>query len=523
MSTHDDEKEKDESEEKSPDSRPSRPDDEKADEAPAKADEADRGPDAKKKKISDELTGPSSPYRRNEKPSSNQKPEVTIWQRATYRWTAITAVMATLLVLYTQHPYYQNAQFTPWRTVYPPAFVIWLALGLLYCKATLEKFQGQRYMMTDGGLHLVMLGKVLFAGPVRSGRILLVLPAIALGLLGAKEPPKLIVAPIVNALKPQLGAASGVLAFLHLPAFILIAIALSGTIKALFSKKLWRLIRNRRVKTTLLAIIVKGFFTPLMIGFFSGHTNAIVDAWMRHKHALPFRFVPPHGDAFTQAAAWWAYVKTRLPEMMPSGSDVSGLFSPSTWTRGDIGWGLQLMYDFVFFVDCGWALFGYSSESKWLGNKTRSVEPTFFGWAVALACYPPFNNVLGTYLPLETGPSHIQSEDWHLVFKAVTVALFCIYSSATVAFGFKFSNLTNRGIISRGPYAYVRHPAYLTKCTAWWLEHIPTMTITKAFFLTLLCCVYALRAWTEERHLSMDPEYREYKKKVPWVIFPGFM
>lgn len=510
MSTPEDEKDKDESEEESEENSEESSEDSKPD-----------VDDDKKKRIADEFTGPSTPYRRNEKPTSKGKPESTIWQRATYRWTAITAVMAALLVLYTQHPYYQNGQFTPWRTVYPPAFVIWLALGLLYCKATLEKFQGQRYMMRDGGLHLVMLGKVLFAGPFRSGRILLVLPAIVLGLLGAKEPPRMI-AGMITALKPALGPWSGLLAFLHLPAFILIAIALSGTIKALFSKKLWRLIKNHRVKTTLLAIIVKGFFTPLMIGFFSGHTNAIVDAWMRHKHALPFRFVPPHGDAFTQASAWWTYVQTRLPEMLPARSDVAGLFSPGTWTRGDIGWGLQLMYDFVFFVDCGWALFGYSSESRWLGNKTRSVEPTFFGWAVALACYPPFNNILGTYLPLETGPSHIQSEDWHLVFKAVTVLLFCIYSAATVAFGFKFSNLTNRGIVSRGPYAYVRHPAYLTKCTAWWLEHIPTMTIMKAFFLSLLCCVYALRAWTEERHLSMDPEYREYKKKVPWVIFPGF-
>ncbi len=24
-----------------------------------------------------------------------------------------------------------------------------------------------------------------------------------------------------------------------------------------------------------------------------------------------------------------------------------------------------------------------------------------------------------------------------------------------------------------------------------------------------------------QRHLGMDPEYREYKKKTPWVLFPG--
>ena len=47
------------------------------------------------------------------------------------------------------------------------------------------------------------------------------------------------------------------------------------------------------------------------------------------------------------------------------------------------------------------------------------------------------------------------------------------------------------------------------------------MTLTKAFFLSCLCGVYALRAWTEERHLSKDPEYVAYKAKTPWVLFPG--
>ena len=107
------------------------------------------------------------------------------------------------------------------------------------------------------------------------------------------------------------------------------------------------------------------------------------------------------------------------------------------------------------------------------------------------------------------------------MLKGLIVFFFVIYASATVAFGFKFSNLTNRGIISRGPYRVVRHPAYLTKCSAWWLEHLPTMTLTKAFFLSCLCGVYALRAWTEERHLSKDPEYVAYKAKTPWVLFPG--
>jgi protein-S-isoprenylcysteine O-methyltransferase Ste14 len=33
--------------------------------------------------------------------------------------------------------------------------------------------------------------------------------------------------------------------------------------------------------------------------------------------------------------------------------------------------------------------------------------------------------------------------------------------------------------------------------------------------------IYFLRAWTEERHLSMDPDYLEYKNLVRWRFIPG--
>ena len=381
---------------------------------------------------------------------AGRKPAPTIWQRATYRWTAITTVMAALLVIYTQHPYYQNQQFAPFRPYYTGAFILWLVLGLPYCKVTLEKFGARRYQVRDGGLHLIMLAK------------------------------------------------------------------------AFQEKKFWRRAKNPRVRTTILGILVKGFFTPLMTGFLAGHLNSASRAWLQHKHLPPIDIAVPKGASSLKAfTIWWQTMVALVPDLVPSASDFSGFFQFWNWTRADMNWGFGLAYDIVFIVDCGWALFGYSTESRWIGNKTRSVEPTAFGWAICICCYPPFNNVLGTYLPLEHGPMRITDPNWQLAFRGMTVFLFAIYASATVAFGFRFSNLTNRGIVSRGPYRFVRHPAYLCKCMAWWLEHIPTMTLPKAFFLTLLCGVYSLRAWTEERHLSKDPDYVAYKKKTPWILIPG--
>jgi protein-S-isoprenylcysteine O-methyltransferase Ste14 len=440
---------------------------------------------------------------------------VSIWHRATYRWVAITVVMAALLVLYTQHPYYRNNQnFQPFRTIFPTAFFLWLALGLFYVKATIERFSERRYVFRDSGLHLLLLAKVGFVNSLSRAQWyavgLFVMMAAALGALRGSATPS-------NRLLEIVHGEHGAVA-LYLSASLAVVLFVQN----LQPKRILRVARNPRVRTTLLGIIVKGFFTPLMLGFFVGHLNSISRQWLSHKQLPPIDFKAQSGlNIIQNASLWWKNVGVRLPDFIPSLHDLSVLVQPWTWTRADLSWGLGLAYDIIFAVDCGWALFGYSTESRWLGNKTRSVEPTAFGWAVCLACYPPFNNILGTYLPLQNGPSVVTSQNWLLVLRAGTVFLFAIYASATVAFGFRFSNLTNRGIVSRGPYRFVRHPAYLCKCTAWWLEHIPTMTLAKAFFLSCLCGVYALRAWTEERHLSKDPDYLAYKKKVPWVIFPG--
>lgn len=434
------------------------------------------------------------------------KVQATLSQRAAYRWAAITAVMATLLVLYTQHPYYKGGQFAPWRPFYTAAFIGWLIFGMAYVRATLTRFSGMRFAMRDGGLHLLLLGKI-------ASDIVPKQPVYAIGIGGA-----------IWGVGQWLLKSNNVAIFGMSTAAIGLVVSLAPLLMHRpTQRRFWRVVKNRRVRTTLLGICVKGFFTPLMTGFVSGHLNSIMDHWLRHKHLPQLHFTIPQGSALAQASAWFTQLGARLGDLTPSTADFSGLFAPSTWTTGDIRWFLDLSYDVVFFVDCAWALAGYASESRWIGNKTRSVEPTAFGWAVCLACYPPYNNILGTYLPLETGPHHafFATETAQLAFKGLTVFLFAIYASATVAFGFKFSNLTNRGVVMRGPYRVVRHPAYLCKCSAWWLEHIPTMTVTKAFFLTGLCSVYALRAWTEERHLSQDPDYLEYKKKTPWVLLPG--
>ena len=56
----------------------------------------------------------------------------------------------------------------------------------------------------------------------------------------------------------------------------------------------------------------------------------------------------------------------------------------------------------IFFVDTAFFAFGYLFEASWLKNKVRSVDTSFFGWLVALACYPPFTDSFSNWAPWHT-------------------------------------------------------------------------------------------------------------------------
>jgi len=95
-------------------------------------------------------------------------------------------------------------------------------------------------------------------------------------------------------------------------------------------------------------------------------------------------------------------------------------------------------------------------------------------------------------------------------------------------FGIRFSNLTDRGILTHGPYALTKHPAYLSKNTFWWLSTLPFLVTSNNWHdavrdTAILACVsgvYYWRARTEEWHLRNDPAYVEYEA---WMAEHGLI
>ena len=191
-------------------------------------------------------------------------------------------------------------------------------------------------------------------------------------------------------------------------------------------------------------------------------------------------------------------------------------------------------FQLILFIDTLLFTIGYIIELPALGNRIRTVDPTFFGWFICLICYPPFNDLTMRFLEWQSSDfPHFANDFVHLAVNCSVLLALAVFSWASIALGFKASNLTNRGIVTHGPYAFIRHPGYAAKNLAWWLGAVPTVVATlaagnwRAAAYSLLALfgwtvIYALRALTEERHLLMlNNGYSQYAQQVRWRFVPG--
>ena len=196
-----------------------------------------------------------------------------------------------------------------------------------------------------------------------------------------------------------------------------------------------------------------------------------------------------------------------------------------------------LILNVLFLIDFLPFVIGYLVQARALDNEVVSVDASVGGWAACLACYPPFNGAMALLLPWQiveqapvtTGPYAAA----HLLVNGMLLLFFACYAWSSVSLGFKCSNLMHRGIVQRGLYRKIRHPAYLFKNLAWWTGALPMLiglaqTSARAFFWSLFCMagwsgIYLLRALCEERHLAHHADYRAYMDQVRYRFLPGVL
>ncbi len=108
-----------------------------------------------------------------------------------------------------------------------------------------------------------------------------------------------------------------------------------------------------------LALLLKFFFAPLMINWCLNHVADMAGAVVQ---LIDGAQEGQAGRALFDASLFWA------------------------------------VFQCILFVDTLLFTLGYIVEVPALSNRIRSVDPTFFGWFVCLACYPPFNDFTGRFL-----------------------------------------------------------------------------------------------------------------------------
>ncbi len=231
---------------------------------------------------------------------------------------------------------------------------------------------------------------------------------------------------------------------------------------------------GKAIRHHLRAWAVKGFFTAFMLSIVPGNFSALVSVPMHELFANPY--------------------------------------ATAIWT-------INLLY----LVDVHIATVGYILTLKPLDAHIRTANPYGMAWVAALVCYPPFILMSGGPLDYQ-----LYGADWGhwlaghdallIVWGSALVLLTGVYSWATMAFGIRFSNLTHRGIITHGPYALTRHPAYVAKNLTWWIGSLPFLVTAGGWvegarnvvLLGLVSGIYYWRAKTEEKHLLGDPAYVAY-------------
>jgi len=186
---------------------------------------------------------------------------------------------------------------------------------------------------------------------------------------------------------------------------------------------------------------------------------------------------------------------------------------------------LYYYLDKLWLLDSIFASIGYLLASRLLDTHYRGVYRRAGSWFVTGICYPPYNTVFFT------GTGFYQVRYWDsviavdsfvgLVWMALIAVVCTIYIGANLSFGLRFSNLSKRGIVTTGPYALMKHPAYFFKNVSWWLMYVPFAVVGSPFEALRACLllamgsgIYYLRARCEEIELADDPQYQAYCRYI---------
>jgi protein-S-isoprenylcysteine O-methyltransferase Ste14 len=96
----------------------------------------------------------------------------------------------------------------------------------------------------------------------------------------------------------------------------------------------------------------------------------------------------------------------------------------------------------------------------------------------------------------------------------------CVMSLFALGRSFGFV-AADRGLVTRGPYAVVRHPVYASYLLIQSGYLLQSISLRNVLVMVLASGCNAGRALMEERLLARSPAYGAYRRRVRWRLVPG--
>jgi len=96
----------------------------------------------------------------------------------------------------------------------------------------------------------------------------------------------------------------------------------------------------------------------------------------------------------------------------------------------------------------------------------------------------------------------------------------CVASFLTLGRSFGFA-AADRGLVTRGPYAIVRHPIYASYLFVLSGYLLQSISLWNALVIALVTGCNVGRALAEDRLLATSARYEAYRRQVRWSLLPG--
>lgn len=162
----------------------------------------------------------------------------------------------------------------------------------------------------------------------------------------------------------------------------------------------------------------------------------------------------------------------------------------------------------AFFVEQMWVVIAYL-----IRRPARTVTRRMGDWALA------FGGTFGGVLFRPFGAHPVWGVQAGLAFQLLGLAI-CVMSFLALGRSFGFA-AADRGLVTRGPYAVVRHPIYASYVLLQTGYLLQSLSVRNALVMLFASGCNVGRAIAEDRLLATNVAYGRYRSQVRWRLLPG--